>query len=196
VNKKYLETIRAVDGIVFNLEYHQNRYESVLKDIGAKSIQDLKNVLNPPNNGIYRCRVVYDDKTIKASYHKYIKRKVSSLKLIYNDNIDYSKKYENREAIDNLFLQKNDCDDILIVKNSLITDTSIANIAFYDGKNWLTPKKPLLDGTTRKRLIDNGFLAEVDIRVKDINNFYKIALMNAMIDFDIIAQENIRDIIC
>lgn len=196
MNKKYLETIRAVDGIVFNLEYHQNRYESVLKDIGAKSIQDLKNVLNPPNNGIYRCRVVYDDKTIKASYHKYIKRKVSSLKLIYNDNIDYSKKYENREAIDNLFLQKNDCDDILIVKNSLITDTSIANIAFYDGKNWLTPKKPLLDGTTRKRLIDNGFLAEVDIRVKDINNFYKIALMNAMIDFDIIAQENIRDIIC
>ena len=35
-----------------------------------------------------------------------------------------------------------------------------------------------------------------DINVKDIYKYEKVALLNAMIDFDIIAVENIKDVIC
>jgi len=69
-----------------------------------------------------------------------------------------------------------------------VTDTSIANIAFYDNGMWKTPKNPLLKGTTRARLIDEGKLIEADIRVNELRNFSKVALLNAMIDFDVLQE--------
>ena len=47
----------------------------------------------------------------------------------------------NRKNLEKLFLKKDDADDIIIVKNNFITDTSIANIALYNGGNWHTPNK-------------------------------------------------------
>jgi len=93
-------------------------------------------------------------------------------------------------------MQKEQCDDILIIKKGLVSDTSIANIAFYDGKLWFTPKAALLKGTCRTRLLLEGKIIEKEIRVEDIKKYKKIALMNAMIDFDIIASDNIEEIIC
>jgi 4-amino-4-deoxychorismate lyase len=74
----------------------------------------------------------------------------------------------------------------MIFKNSLLTDTSIANIAIYYDNSWITPKKPLLNGTTRQRYINSGFIKEADITLAMLKNAKKIALLNAMIDFDIL----------
>jgi len=196
VSKRYLETIKAVDGVVFNLEYHQARMESVLASLGLDKFYTLKNLLTPPKSGLYRCRVLYDVKDISVEYLPYTKREVKSLKLIYNDEIEYSQKEENRDLLNELFSLKGSCDDILIVKGGLIRDTSIANIAFFDGNHWLTPKQPLLKGTMRQKYLDSGKIVERNIFVNDIKSYTKVALMNAMIDFDIIAQENIEEIIC
>jgi len=193
VNKKYLETIKAKDGEIYHLEYHQWRLERTLE---TKETHKLSEYLSPPLKGLYRCRVVYCKDTIEIEYIEYIKRQVDTLKIIYDDSIEYSKKYVNREKINTLYSQKEKADDIIIIKNSFVSDTSIANIAFFDGEVWLSPKVPLLEGTTRKRLLESGKIIEKDIRVEEIKKFKKIALMNAMIDFDIIAQENIEDIIC
>lgn len=184
----FLETIKSVDGKIFNLSYHQKRYESVLKDIGSNSFDNLKDYLSPPLDGTYRCRLTYNSNNISVSYHKYKKREVSSLKLIFDDNIEYSKKYTNRNEIDKLFALKGDSDEILIVKDSLVTDTSIANIALYDSGIWYTPKKPLLHGTTRARLLDDGKIVESDINVDELKKFSKTALLNAMIDFDLLEE--------
>ena len=186
MNNKFLETIKIFDGKIYNLSYHQKRYESVLKSFNITKIQKIQDFIIPPKNGLFRCRLIYDFENIKVSYHPYVKKEINSLKLIYNDRINYSYKYANRNNIDKLFHLKTTCDDILIVKNSLITDTSIANIAFYKNDTWFTPKTPLLKGTTRQRLFDEGRLFEKDIRVDEIRNFSKIALLNAMIDFDIV----------
>ena len=97
--------------------------------------------------------------------------------------------------LNKLYEKCQDADDILIVKKGYLTDTSIANIALFDGE-WKTPKYPLLKGTTRQRLLDNGKIHEDDIKVQDIGRFSKVALLNAMIDFDIIADENIKDVFC
>lgn len=191
---KYLETIKALDGIVYNLEYHQSRLEAVLRSLGRREFHNLQEHLLPPSDGLYRCRVVYDEETLLVTYHPYQKRIINRLKIIYDDTIEYDKKYANREEIDKLFLLRENCDDILIVKNSLITDSSIANIALYDGKEWVTPKSPLLKGTTRARLLAESKIVEKEILITEIESYSKVALMNAMVDFDIIAVDNVRKI--
>jgi 4-amino-4-deoxychorismate lyase len=196
VNKSYLETIKVLDGKIFHLSYHQRRYESVLKSFGFSDFKNLKEYLNPPVSGLYRCRLTYDEQKINVSYHKYEKRVVKSIRLVYDDEIDYSKKSINRYELDNLYEKRENCDEILIVKNSLVTDTTIANVAFYKNSLWYTPKKPLLEGTTRQRLLEEGKIIEKDIGVENLKDYSKIALMNAMIDFDIITQYNLKDMTC
>lgn len=186
----YLETIRALDGEIFHLEYHQWRLAKTL----AK--HNLQALLNPPKKGLYRCRVLYDLQNIQIEYIPYTKRSIKTLKLIYNDDIEYEKKYSNRSSLDELFALRAECDEILIVKSGLIRDTSIANVAFFDGSEWITPRRPLLEGTTRERLLREKKIVARDVFVDDLAAFRGLALMNAMVDFDIIHQENIKEIIC
>ncbi len=170
--------------------------EGVLISLGSKATYDLASLLQPPKEGLYRCRVLYSVSSCEVEYIPYIKRVVKRLRLVRDDSVEYTQKSANREALNLLFAQKKECDDVLIVKNGLITDTTIANVAFFDGKRWLTPKTPLLKGTTRERLLEAGIIVAEDITPEMINGFKKLALMNAMIDFDIIAQENRGDVIC
>jgi len=186
----FLETIKALDGKIYHIEYHQQRYEKVLKKFSISDIQDLNKYLNPPLYGLYRCRLTYDisesPHKIDVTYHEYKKRDISRLKLIFDNDINYEHKSTCRDEIDNLFESREDADDILIIKNLLVSDTSIANIAFYTDIGWITPKQALLEGTTRARLINDGTLIEMDIKVQDLRSFSKVALLNAMIDFDIL----------
>lgn len=188
MKNSYIETIKAIDGEIFNMSYHQKRYESVLNSFGIEKKEDLIQHLNPPQFGIYRCRLVYTADTITVSYHEYKKRDINSLKLVFSNDIDYSVKYANRDELDALYAGRGEGDDILIIKDLLVSDTSIANIAFYRDGEWITPKTPLLKGTTRARLLDEGKIVEADIKVQDIRNFSKIALLNAMIDFDVLER--------
>ena len=105
MSNTYLETIKSLDGEIFNILYHQRRYESVLKSLGFSNFKNLKEFLNPPTVGLYRCRLIYDEQTLKTTYHKYKKRDVKSIKLVCDDEIDYSKKYNDRAQLDNLFNQ-------------------------------------------------------------------------------------------
>ena len=197
VKIEFLETIKALDGRIENLSYHQKRYESVLASYGVADYKDLGAYLSPPPKGLYRCRVVYTlDKIVEVTYHSYVKRSIKHLKAITANELEYAKKYVDREALNALYAKRGSCDDILIIQNALITDTSIANVAFFDGAEWFTPKQPLLAGTTRQRLLDSGFLKLADIGINELSSFKAMALMNAMIDFDIITDKNIREIIC
>jgi 4-amino-4-deoxychorismate lyase len=185
----FLETIKIQDGEVYNLSYHQKRYEGVLRSLGILDFQNLSSYISPPLEGLYRCRLVYDTSgNIEVTYHPYVKRTIQSLKIFHADTLEYSKKYTFREDINSLFEKRENCDDVLFVKNDLITDTSIANIALFKDGFWFTPASPLLEGTTRARYIDAGILRPQDIKVQDLHNFSQIALLNAMIDFDIITD--------
>ena len=177
----FFETIKCEDYEIFNLEYHQKR---VARTIGINI--NLQDYIYPISEELLRCKVVYDkDEILDVLYFPYNKREINSFKIIFDDNIDYSKKYLNRDELDSLFAQRGHCDEIIIVKAGIVTDTSIANIAiFYDGV-WITSKNSLLNGTTKDRLIEEKKLIEKDISVDMLKNSSKIALMNAMIGFDI-----------
>lgn len=167
---------------VYNLEYHQKRISRTI----AKNIT-LLDYIYPISSDLLKCKVTYnDDEIINVSFSSYKKRSIKKLKLICDNTIEYKFKYENRDHLELLFAQKENADDIIIIKNGLITDTTIANIAILIDDRWITPKIPLLFGTTRQRYIDNGTLKEENISVPQLQKAKKIALLNAMIDFDII----------
>ncbi|MFA6196994.1 MAG: aminotransferase class IV family protein [Sulfurimonas sp.] len=186
MNKSYFETIKIIDSKPLHMPYHQKRYESVLHSLGIKEFENLEDYIKAPEIGLYKCRLVYTPHAISVTYHAYKKREISSLKLIFNNDIEYATKSTFREELDALYAKKEQCDDVLIIKNLLVTDTSIANIAFYHNGMWITPKQPLLKGTTRARLLDEGKIIEADIKVSELRTFSKVALLNAMIDFDIL----------
>lgn len=181
-----LETIRCVDGKAHHLEYHQQRVNFSIAKIGWSIQYNLKTLISPPDDNLYRCRFVYNDKNYTIEYIPYKKRDIKSFKIITNDNITYNLKYSDRSEIDNLFSQKDKADEIIIVKNNLLTDTSIANIALHINNRWLTPKNPLLYGTTRARLLEQNYIYEADLTIIDLKKAQKIAIMNAMVGFMVI----------
>ena len=180
--EQYFETIKCLDKEIFNLKYHKQR---ISKTIGLNI--NLEDYIYPPNNKLLKCKVIYDsDGILDVIFNRYIEREIKTFKFIYDDRLKYNFKNCNRIDIDKLYAMRDDKDEIIIVQNGYITDTSIANIAIFNGNNWLTPKTTILEGTTKNRYLAEKKIIEKDITVDDFKNAEKIALMNAMIDFKII----------
>jgi len=177
---QYFETIKCEDYEVYNLSYHNKRVSNTIS-----MNLNLQEYIYAPSNKLLRCKLIYDDSGIlEVNYFPYKKREIKSFKLVFDDNIEYSKKYLDRSSLDKLSEKKGECDEIIIIKNGFVSDTSIANIAIFDGDIWITPKKPLLNGSTRDRMLNEQLMIEKDITVEMLQNSKKLALMNAMIDFD------------
>jgi 4-amino-4-deoxychorismate lyase len=183
-----LETIKIEAGIPCNLWFHNLRFNNSRKELfGCRDFIKLENIIKIPsefNNGLYKCRLIYSDTVKKPEFLPYRKRKIRCLKVVVCNSIEYNYKYENRECLNELLELKQNCDDILIVKNKKITDTSFSNIVFFDGKKWLTPSEPLLKGTKREKLLSDGKIVQDEIKISDLKYFQKAALINSMLDLD------------
>jgi 4-amino-4-deoxychorismate lyase len=105
------------------------------------------------------------------------------LRKVHSDQIDYQYKSCNRKKLQDLYNQKEECDDILIIKNGRITDTFYGNIALLSENQWYTPKKPLLPGTMRQYLLEKNKLKTKDIFHFELIEYTKICIFNAMIPF-------------
>ena len=64
-----------------------------------------------------------------------------------------------------------------------LTDTSISNIAIYEGSTWFTPSAPFLRGTKQAELLDKHLIVEKEIRVDELRRYTRIMLFNALIDW-------------
>jgi 4-amino-4-deoxychorismate lyase len=181
----FLETIRIENGQVCNLQYHQYRMDKTMREcLGINNRLDLRSFITCADiEGRTKCRIVYGEKVEEVTYSPYKMRTVSSLRIVKSEDIKYEYKRLDRSGINNLFEQRGECDDILICKNGLITDTSIGNVAFYDGLSWHTPAKPLLCGTQRQYLLDNNMIMSNDISVDSIGEYKEVMIFNAMIPF-------------
>lgn len=182
---QYFETIRVTDGSINNIAYHNRRMNNTRQHFwpGCK-ILSLEDKLPACKGFTGKAKICYDkDGFTSFSLSEYKMRNVQSLHIVTADDIRYSYKSTDRSCLDRLSKQKGDADEILIVRNGLITDTSYTNVVLYDGTAWYTPKHPLLKGTMRQYLIDRGIISEKDIRVEDLNRYKEIRLINAMIDF-------------
>lgn len=187
-----LETIKIAEGVIANLPYHQDRCDQSRQTLfQSADILDLASVIQPPQTGLFRCRILYGEKLHSIEYIPYVQKEINSLKIVPS-NIDYALKYANRDALNTLLQSNKEVDEVIIEKEGYLTDITIANIAFYDGKKWVTPENPLLKGTMRAKLINEGFLQQREIRKEDLNHYTQVALINAMLGFKILNHFNIH----
>ncbi|HET9571806.1 MAG TPA: aminotransferase class IV family protein [Bacteroidales bacterium] len=182
---RFIETIRVEDHQLQHLEGHNKRLNETRKHFFSSTCElDLNHLLVLPDNlddGVYKCRIVYDDEIVEVTFQPYIPKNIQTLKLVIDDTAEYSFKFENRSMLQLLLSQKGEADDILIVRNGCITDTSFSNIAFFDGMHWYTPDTYLLNGTCRQRLLAEHILRETRITLHNLANFEEIRPINAML---------------
>jgi 4-amino-4-deoxychorismate lyase len=186
---RLVETIRSEDGILKNLSFHDERLNRSISDLFGKrpalSLEELVKVPVNASSGIFKCRVEYDFSIRKIEFIEYEARIIRSLKLIEDNSIDYSYKYTDRKRIEELFSRREGCDEILIIKNGIVTDSSYANIILRDQRDrWITPDTYLLAGTRRASLLKKGLIAERRVTYKDIEKYSEVKLINAMLDID------------
>ncbi len=183
-----IESIKIFDGKPQHLSYHQHRFEAsyykVYKTLTNIKLSDVIQVPETYQKGLVKLRFLYNQTDCFCQYDFYTPKQIKTLKLIYNDDIQYDLKWVNRSQLETLKQQKGTADDILIVKNQRITDTSFTNIIFFDGKRWLTPKYPLLHGTARARLLNEKIIEAEDIFIEDLKLFTHYKLINAMRGID------------
>ncbi len=185
---RFIETIRVVDGVAQHLKYHQDRVNSVSKEVfSSKHIDITTFTENYPlknRKDVDKFRIVYSKTTINATIELYIPKPVNSLKIIVDNEIDYHLKSENRDRINSLYSQRGSSDNILILKSGEITDTAYSNVVFRLKNRWITPKNPLLKGTAITRLINEGKVEPKVIKLEDLHLFSACRQVNAMLPLD------------
>ncbi|MEI6696436.1 MAG: aminotransferase class IV [Bacteroidota bacterium] len=185
---QFLETIKIKQGRLQNISIHNERFNRCRKEIfGRKDALLLENEIHlskKTENGIYKCRILYKETISKIEMNAYEIPNIKSLKIVHDNYIQYPYKSENRDEINSLYLLKGECDDILIIRNEFIMDTSYCNIVFSDGNSLITPSTPLLKGCKRELLLREGKIHEKDIKLKDLHLFKKAYLINSMIDLE------------
>jgi 4-amino-4-deoxychorismate lyase len=180
------ETIRVSDGEPRHLPWHEMRMTRARLEVWNinKPIR-LEEVIRVPGEyktRLARCNVYYGPEIEAVTFKFYEKKPIRSLKIVNSDTIDYHAKYTDRSFLESLLSFRGDCDEIIIIKNGLVTDTSMSNLIFFDGAKWVTPATPLLAGTCRERLLFEGKITEAIIRPEEVHNYTGVKLINAMRD--------------
>jgi 4-amino-4-deoxychorismate lyase len=137
----------------------------------------------PTIEGLQKARVVYDEHgIIERTFAPYSIRSIKNIIVVEDNNISYPWKSTNRSMLVKQREKAPSYDEVIIVKDGDITDTSYTNLCFFDGTTWFTPDTPLLPGTMRQRLLDQGIIKEKSIPLSDLNKYQSISLINAMMD--------------
>ena len=184
----FIETIRVEDGIFVRPERHLHRMRQTVREAyGVAFNFDLADGSIPLQHrkGTVKCRIVYGRSLSEISFAPYVPREIRSLRLVAaDDELDYHLKYADRSALARLLQRRDDCDEILIVRDGAITDTSYSNVAFFDGRKYVTPDTFLLNGTRRQYLLGAGVLTERRITPSDLGGFERVVLINAMLGIE------------
>jgi 4-amino-4-deoxychorismate lyase len=180
-----LETIKIHKGEISNPDLHNARMHHSRRELFGidiwEDIASLPGIRNVPvSDQVIKARIIYAEKILHVEWGFYSRRMIKNLRIVEDNEIDYSHKYSDRSRLNGLFAQRKDSDDIIIVKKGMITDSSYCNLAFFDGRRWVTPSSPLLKGTKRQQLIGEGVLFEEELKVGDLKRFGKCSLINAL----------------
>ena len=183
---QFFESIRVQDGKAHELEAHQQRINRCLQAFRGQplSLENIAFVTDFPKTGLYKWRVQYGlDGVSQSIVSPYKPSQLFSMSIETADHIAYQHKFEDRMAISQL-LNASEHSDIIMLKKGLITDSSYANLVFFNGQQWLTPKTPMLLGTQRAVLLAQGRILEADISPETLDRFTVFKRINALMTFE------------
>ncbi|BFO65469.1 aminotransferase class IV [Chryseobacterium sp. S0630] len=184
---QFIESIKVEDQEIFLLDLHQKRVNQTFSHFGKEDSIDLAKIyknLQHDEDGLFKLRIAYDlDKKIRTQMIPYAIPEIQDFKLVENNSFDYSFKFEDRKELDKM-KAKAKAEEIIIVKNNHITDTSFSNLLFLKGKDWFTPSTYLLNGVQRQHLLKQKKIKETEITLQNIKQFTHFQIINALNDFD------------
>lgn len=188
----FLESIRLEQQKLHFMVQHEARFRRTqLNNWGQVHYDSVERLIQnhpdfPRDQRKYKCRVVYSPDEVSIGFIPYIARTITRLQSVEADHISYPYKSTDRSCFATVSESVASAADteILIFKNGLLTDTSFSNIALFDGKQWWTPKTPLLAGVHRSFLLEKGMVRLRDITWEDLTHFETVRLINAMVSWE------------
>lgn len=198
ITVQLIETICFEGGRFHRLNFHNERLNRSRKELlGAEDelkIEEYLRMSQEWNGKKIKCRILYRHKIEEIEYQEYQIKQIHYLRMVNGNHITYDYKYADRTSLNALLQLKGMADDVLIVKDGFITDTSYSNIVFHKGGVWFTPLNPLLRGTRREYYLSTGKIQTALIRPRDLKEFSEARIINAMISIEesgVIPIENI-----
>ncbi len=142
-------------------------------------------------NQIYKLRLLYEKEIEFLELVPYFPKNIQKLALVDIGDYSYNHKYTDRNML-NSFLeqkkteiftsQKQEIDEIILVKNNQLTDTTYSNIIWTnDLKNWYSTPFPLLEGTFRTKLLSENKIFLKEITLQNYKDFSHFKLINALL---------------
>lgn len=184
---QFIESIKVEDQRVFLANLHQKRMEETFSHFQKPcelDIQKIYNDLDHDDDGLYKFRIEYNlNNQFKTQMLPYFISEIDDFELVINNDINYEFKSSDRSE----FLKmktKSQADEVIIVQENQITDTSYSNLIFLKDKTWFTPKRYLLNGVMRQHLLKTKKIKESEITLDNIKEFSHFQLINALNDFD------------
>lgn len=183
----FVETISVRDGAIENLPHHECRIYSTMMHFYCRkpdfSPADIE-IPVPFRQGHCKLRLVYAERLLSSQFSAYTPRTIQSIRCVEGNYLHYAYKFEDRTQLISLLGRRGDADEILIVKNGQITDTSYSNVVLSKGNRFFTPLHPLLPGTRRHALLKAGVIEAIPIAPEQLSGFDRLYLINAMIGLD------------
>ena len=180
---QFIESIKIEDRKIFLLDLHQKRVNETFAYFGKENSLDLAKIyekMEQTDDGLYKLRIVYDlEKNYKTQLIPYAFPQIDKFKLVENNTLDYSFKFEDRKIFDKMKSTAKS-EEIIIVKNNHITDSSYANLLFLKGKQWFTPSTFLLNGVQRQHLLKTKKIKETEITLQNLKEFSHFQIINAL----------------
>ena len=127
-----------------------------------------------------KCRLTYDTEIRCIELEPYTPKIIRSLRMVEDNTIDYHLKYADRSRLNALAALRGEADDIIIVRNGLIADTSYANLVFRAADALLTPSTPLLRGVMITHLLADGIIKEAPLTPADLLPGNRYGITHAM----------------
>ncbi|NAW51542.1 aminodeoxychorismate lyase [Elizabethkingia argentiflava] len=182
----FIESIRIQNKRAWLLDLHQQRMDAVFSYFGKNNPHLLKNYLPKgeyTQEGIYKWRVCYDlSGFIHSQVQAYTLNTPGGFSLVKADQLNYSFKYENREALNKLEKSAGG-NTAIFYQNRKITDSSYSNLIFEKDMEWYTPETFLLNGVMRQYLLNTHRIKSRDISLDNLHEFSSFQMINAMIPF-------------
>ncbi|WP_027376939.1 aminotransferase class IV [Kaistella palustris] len=184
---RFIESIKVEDQKLFLADLHQKRINETFAHFGKEGSLDLAKIyknLEHDEDGLFKLKITYSlEKDFRVQLIPYAISEINKISLVENNTYDYSFKFEDRKEFERM-KQKAKAEEIIIVKNNHITDTSYSNILFKKGKDWFTPNTFLLNGVQRQHLLKTKKIKEAEITLQTLKDYSHFQIINAMNDFD------------
>lgn len=179
-----VESIKILNGRCYLLALHEARMRKAQSELyGIKASINLHKYIQIPDvfkQGLIKCRIMYDAQIRDVQFLHYSVRTIQNAKLVVSSDVNYPYKFVLRPSLDALYALRENCDEIIIIKNGLVTDAYYYNLVFEKENQFYTPAIPLLHGIQRENLLTSNKIISTDVPVDHIHDYERIHFINAL----------------